>query len=711
VTVRDKHKVLVVDDDDTLRFLAREALEQAGFDVEEAENGAVALEVARGAKPDLILLDVQMPVMSGFEVCEQLRADEAFMHVPILMATGLDDVTSIETAYRLGATNFITKPLRWNTLPYDIRYILRNSTLEDDLRRENAERVRVQGVLHASEIRYRRLFEEAGDGILLLDLDSELISDVNDSFVEMFGIEREEVVGRKLSEIAPLRTIADSETALEELRSQQQVRFEHWALQTAQGSPLDVEFLGIVYQVDDAKVVQCNFRDITERKQAEARIQYMALHDALTGLPNRTLLQDLLTHAIAGARRAQERVAVLMIDLDRFKCVNDSLGHQIGDGLLEAAAIRLRNRMRDSDIVCRLGGDEFVIVLSSIFDDRDAGAVAQGILSSFELPFEIDSHVLHVGASIGISRYPADGGDPGTLLRAADIAMYEAKGAGRGTFMFFTPALNEAAQSRLALTNDLRRAAECNEFVLHYQPQVSMRSGVVTGFEALLRWNHPELGLIAPSRFVPLLEETGLIVEVGEWVLRTACQQAMKWQAEGLPPMRIAVNLSAYQFNREDVVRVVDRALRDSGLRPELLDLELTESLTLDDTERAILTMHHLKRLGVTLSIDDFGTGWSSLSYLRRFPLDRIKIDRSFMRDVVSDPTASALVRSIITLGKTLGLGCVAEGVETFEQFGYMKQLLCSEVQGFLFSPAVPNDQVAELLRTVQQLYKSRGAA
>lgn len=706
-----KHTILVVDDDDTLRFLAREALELAGFAVEEAQDGAAALELAHRVKPDLILLDVQMPRVNGFEVCERLRADEAFMHVPILMATGLDDVTSIETAYRLGATNFITKPLRWNTLPYDIRYILRNSTLEDDLRRENAERMRVQGVLHASEIRYRRLFEEAGDGILLLDLESEIVTDINDSFVEMFGLERGEVIGRKLSEIALLQNIPEVPAALTQLRELQHVRFAHLGLETAQGAPLDVEFVGIVYEVNGAGVVQCNFRDITERKQAEARIQYMAVHDSLTGLPNRTLLQDLLTHEIAGARRSSAKVAVLMIDLDRFKCVNDSLGHQIGDGLLEAAAVRLRNRMRDGDIVCRLGGDEFVIVLPSIYEDRDAETVAQGILRSFELPFVVDGHTLHIGASIGISRFPGDGGDPGSLLRAADIAMYKAKGAGRGTFQFFTPALNEAAQTRLALTNDLRRASESNEFVLHYQPQVSLRSGVVTGVEALLRWNHPSLGLIAPSSFVPLLEETGLIVDVGEWVIRSACEQGIKWQAEGLPPMRVAVNLSAYQFNREDLVRVIERALRDSGLNPEFLELELTESLTLDDTERAIVTMHNLKRVGVTLSIDDFGTGWSSLSYLRRFPLDRIKIDRSFMRDVVSDPTASALVRSIITLCKALGLGCVAEGIETYEQFGYMKQLLCPEVQGFLFSPAVPHEKVAELLATVERKYKSRGAA
>jgi diguanylate cyclase (GGDEF)-like protein/PAS domain S-box-containing protein len=717
--------VLVVDDDVTLRLLAREALEQEGFTVEEAGDGMTALDQASRLKPDLILLDVQMPLMDGFEVCSRIRSDVSLMHTPLLLVTGLDDVRSIETAYRLGATNFVTKPIHWNTLAYDVRYVLRNSRLEADLRTatrcaedslaalnlESSERMRTEGELQTSEIRYRRLFEEARDGIALLDLQTAKITDANGSFANMMGYERTALLGRKLSDIRPLRNIAACRTVLSGLQTAEHVRFEHWSLETKGGISLEVEFEAAVHEVDGAKVVQCNFRDITERKQAETRIRYMALHDALTGLPNRTLLHEQLSYMIRGASRKDKHVAVLLLDLDLFKRVNDSLGHHIGDGLLEAVAMRLRNRLRGSDIVSRLGGDEFVVGLPELSGKGDAASVARDILETLSKPYDVEGHELHVGGSIGISLYPADGVEPGTLLRAADTAMYEAKERGRGGFQFFSPALNDAAQRRHTLTNDLRQASERGEFVLHYQPLLDADSGATTGVEALIRWQHPRDGLVPPNQFIPLLEETGLIVEVGQWVLQTACMQSVRWQAEGLPAVRVAVNLSAYQFYRGDIVGTVRRALHESGLRPALLELELTESLTLNDAERAIQIMHEFRQLGVSLSLDDFGTGWSSLAYLRRFPLDRIKIDRSFIRDVATDPRAAALVRSIISLAKNLGLNSIAEGVETSEQLRYLKKQKCAEVQGFLFSPALPEPEIRAWLRSTHKGNRLCGAA
>jgi diguanylate cyclase (GGDEF)-like protein/PAS domain S-box-containing protein len=440
--------------------------------------------------------------------------------------------------------------------------------------------------------------------------------------------------------------------------------------------------------------------DITDRKQAELQIRYMALHDALTGLPNRTLLQDRLSQAIALARRHREKVAVLMLDLDHFKVVNDSLGHSVGDRLLEAVSKRLKACLRASDIVARLGGDEFVITLPEVTDNAGIEQVARKVINTLSEPLKIEGHELLIGASIGISQYPADGENPQALLQGADAAMYEAKKSGRGTACFFTPELSEATRHRHKLESDLHQACARSEFVLHYQPLVCTSSGRITGVEALLRWNHPEQGLIPPNQFIPILEELGLMAEVGQWVLRTACLQIVAWQKEGLTPLRLAVNVSAQQFYRGDIVRTVDRVLRETGLDPQWLELELTESLTLDDSDATLKIMRDLKEIGVGLSLDDFGTGWSSLSYLRQFPLDRIKIDRSFLRDIASQPAAEAVVRTVINLGRNLGLACTAEGVETPQQLDYLKKQKCPEIQGYLYSAALPAADCSALLRS-----------
>jgi diguanylate cyclase (GGDEF)-like protein/PAS domain S-box-containing protein len=442
--------------------------------------------------------------------------------------------------------------------------------------------------------------------------------------------------------------------------------------------------------------------NITDRKQAELQARHMALHDALTGLPNRVLLEDRLGQAVALACRNQKSVAVLMLGLDRFKNINDSFGRNVGDRLLEGVSKRLQASLRESDIVARNGGDEFVIGNSLVTSNRDIETVAQKVLATLRDPFQIEGRTLKISASIGISMYPTDGENPGSLLQFADAAMHEAKKDGRGTYCFFKPELTRATRRRQKLENDLYEASVRGEFALHYQPLVSTNSGFITGVEALLRWYHPEEGLISPSEFIPQLEELGLMVEVGDWVLKTACLQIVAWQKEGLPRIRVAVNVSAQQFYRGDIAGSVEKTLRETGLQPECLELELTESLTLDDSEVTIKIMQNLKRLGVSLSLDDFGTGWSSLSYLRKFPLDRIKIDRSFMRDIASDPAAEAVVRSILNLGTNLGLSCVAEGVETRQQLDYLQRQMCAEMQGFLYSPALPVNECGALLRSAK---------
>ena len=441
-----------------------------------------------------------------------------------------------------------------------------------------------------------------------------------------------------------------------------------------------------------------------ERKLDEAYIRHMAHHDALTGLPNRLLLEDRLRQAIVRAARYRTLVAVLFIDLDHFKHINDSLGHHIGDRLLQAVGARMQECLREGDSIARLGGDEFVICLAEVSRNRDAAAVAEKIQTALGESFTVEGHVLQVGSSIGISLYPLDGHDAESLMKAADAAMYDAKAKGRANYQFFTPALNIAAQQRLTTSNQLRQALLREEFVLHYQPQVSLRSGAIVGVEALLRWKRGQGDLVPPVQFIPILEEIGLMAEAGKWVLRAACVQAVAWQEMGLPPIRLAVNLSARQFSGDDIVRTVAEALEDSGLGAEWLELEITESLILDGSDRVIHAMHELKRMGVSLSLDDFGTGYSSLSYLRRFPVDRVKIDRSFVHDVTSNPGGADIVRSILALSQKLGLGAIAEGVETEAQLGYLRQQGCAEIQGYLFSPALPASEMSDLLQSDRRI-------
>jgi diguanylate cyclase (GGDEF)-like protein len=441
-----------------------------------------------------------------------------------------------------------------------------------------------------------------------------------------------------------------------------------------------------------------------ERELNEAYVRHIAHHDALTGLPNRVLLEDRLQQAIAQAHRHDRMVAVLFLDLDHFKHINDSLGHHVGDALLQQVARRMESCLREGDSVARLGGDEFIISLCDISRNQDAAGVAFKLQQALSDPFLVEGRTLQVGSSIGISLYPIDGTDVKTLMRAADAAMYDAKAKGRANYQFFTPELNIVAHRRLLEATQLRQALAREEFVLHYQPQLHVGSGAIVGAEALLRWQHPEHGLLPPARFVGALEDLGLMSDVGNWVLRTACRQCVEWQRAGLPPIRMAVNLSARQFSSGDIVRSVAEVLLETGLDPQWLELELTESLILDNSERVITAMNDLKKMGVRLSLDDFGTGYSSLSYLRRFPVDRLKIDRSFIRDITSDAGCADIVRSILALSQKLGIAVIAEGVENEAQLGYLRRQGCAEVQGFLYSRPVPAADMTELLRADRRL-------
>ena len=456
-----------------------------------------------------------------------------------------------------------------------------------------------------------------------------------------------------------------------------------------------------VARQDEIGQLVANFNELVAgRKATEQQIEFLAYHDALTGLPNRLLVRDRLRQATAYADRTRSRVALIFLDLDNFKTINDSLGHFVGDTLLKTAANRLRECVRDTDTISRQGGDEFLILIPDL---PDADAVAPEIdklMGRLQEPFAADGHELSTTGSIGVAIYPDDGGDFDTLLKKADMAMYRAKDAGRNAYRFFDEQMNVEALEQLAIRNGLRRALEHGEFVLHYQPQIDLGSGRVVGAEALIRWNNPERGMIPPGRFIAIAEDNGLIVPIGEWVMNEACRQAAAWKNSGFSDVAVAVNLSAVQFKRSDVERTVTRALEASGLDPSLLELELTESLLIRDTESVLATVTRLKRLGVRLSIDDFGTGYSSLSYLTRFSVDKLKIDQSFICDLASDPEDAAIVRAIIQMARSLGLRTLAEGVEAEGMLEHLRLFRCDEAQGYHFARPMPAAEFSDYLRS-----------
>ena len=440
--------------------------------------------------------------------------------------------------------------------------------------------------------------------------------------------------------------------------------------------------------------------EIDERKRTEEDLAHLARHDYLTGLANRNHFQDRLTQALARAARSDGLVAVLFLDLDRFKSISETFGHTVGDLLLKATAKRLEGCMRDTDTIARWGGDEFIFVLEGIVDIQYVTTAAKRIVAAMESPFNLDDREIFVTASIGITVYPDDGEDVETLTKNADTAVFRAKEKGRNIYQFYAPEMNAKALEHLSLENNLRRALERDEFNLYYQPRVSLASGQMVGMEVLLRWMHPELGMVPPVEFIPMAEETGLIATIGEWVLHTSCAQNRAWQQEGLPPLKMSVNLSAQQFRQKGLRDTIDRVLKDTGLEPQYLEFELTESLLMEDTKVSSTTLSDFKRMGFNISVDDFGTGYSSLGYLKRFPLDTLKIDQSFVRDITIDSDSAAIANSVIALARSLRLRVVAEGVETEEQLSMLRDQECDEIQGYLFSRPLPAQEFKKLLQS-----------
>ena len=567
-----------------------------------------------------------------------------------------------------------------------------------EISRDVTARKQAEAALVESEARYFSLFWHNHAVMMLIDPETGAIVDANPSASAFYGYEHERLLRMKITEINTL-SATGVQHEIKAARKERRRHF-HFRHRLATGEVRDVEVFTGPVKVKGKAMFYSIVHDVTERRQAEAHVKYMAFHDSVTGLANRALMEDRLAQALAHALRNNERGALFFIDLDRFKVINDSLGHHAGDQLLKQVGNRLKSMLRVTDTVCRSGGDEFILLFPEIGGPTDAAHLAEKILAAFTVPFIVEGREIVISTSIGISLYPADGEDFSTLSRNADAAMYLAKDQGRNNFQFFKPELTNAAQDRLALENELRKALPENELQLHYQPQFDTATGEIIGVEALVRWHHPRRGWISPAQFIPIAEQSGLIETLGAWVLRTACAQNMQWQRHGYSPIRMAVNVSARQFQQKGFIDIVDRVLEETGLDPRWLELEVTENIVMENVSQTIMTLTALKARSISLAIDDFGTGYSSLSYLRQFPIDRLKIDRSFVAEVTTNADDAAIASAVISLARTLNLEVVAEGVETAEQARFLSERQCDIMQGYYFGRPSPPEEISRFLKS-----------
>ncbi len=692
--------ILIADDDPLTRLFVKNALEPAGMVVVEATGGKDALAKFETLPTDLVILDIMMPEVDGYLTCSRIRSLPRGKRIPILILTGLDDVNSIAQAYQHGATDFITKPVNATILCHHVRYMLRTNNvlhalIRSESRLELAQRIARIGNWDWNPKTNR--FAMSNELCRLVGVRPQEFTGTFEAFLNLVHPEDRPLVTGALQKLVAQQTPCDIDHRI--------------VLPNGSDFVIHLQAEAVREEETDEVTVIGTAQDITERKQAERAIHQLAYYDSLTGLANRVLFKDRLSNAISYASRHQQHLATLFIDLDRFKIINDTLGHTVGDLLLTHVAERLSESVRQSDSVsrnadhepvhalARLGGDEFTILLTALPQPEDAGRVARRILESLAHPFVIEGHEIFISASIGISIYPSDGSTVEALLKNADTAMYHAKEQGRNNCQFYSSGLNAAAAERLDLENELRRALEREEFVVFYQPKLNIHSRKILGAEALVRWKHPKRGLVPPGVFLNAAIDTGLIRSMDEWVLREACRQVKAWETAGLPAISISANVSNSLFHGRTLPATVADALRDSGLNPSQLELELTESIAMRDVEASVTMLEGLRTMGVRLSIDDFGTGYSSLSYLQRFPLSRLKIDQSFVRDLLTNENNVKITRAIIAMAHSLNLSVLAEGVETEGQLARLREEGCDEVQGYLFSRPVCAEDFEKLLR------------
>ncbi len=698
-TENKRTRILIADDEAQIRDVLYELL-TADYECAEVSSAEEALALLQTEEFDLVLSDIMMGGITGLQMVPQVL--KLSPDTVVLMISGEQNIESAIEALRAGAFDYITKP-------FDLRHVeaavkraiehqqLRRSKryyenfLEEIVKQRTTELDKANQTLSV-------LIQASPLAIFVLDTLGN-VSLWNPAAREMFGWDESELLNQPFP-LVPEGKQEAFRTAFEGALQGKLLTDYEARRQKKDGTLIDVNvWTAALFDAQgEISGIMAIVADITERKQSEAKINYLAYHDTLTGLPNRVSFEERLVEAVAHANAQRESLAVMFLSLDRFKKFNDTLGHLIGDQLLKSVAERLNLTLREEHRVARFGSDEFAVLLTRIAGAEDAARRATNFQNVLNAPFLVEGHELYVTSSIGIGLYPDDGTDAQGLLKSAGSALYRAKQLGGSSYQFYTADMNERALARLALENQLRWALERKEFVVYYQPQVNIDTGKIMGMEALVRWQHPELGLVSPAEFIPLAEDTGLIMPIGEWVLRTACAQTRVWQNCGFKNLHVAVNLSPRQFQQPDLLQLIERALKETGLDPASLELEVTESSVMKNAESAINTLRELRDMGIRISIDDFGSGYSSLSYLKHLPIDVLKIDQSFVRDMTSDPKDAAIAMAIIQLAHSLQLQVKAEGVETEEQLRFLRLLRCDEMQGYLFCKPLAVEAFEQLL-------------
>jgi diguanylate cyclase (GGDEF)-like protein/PAS domain S-box-containing protein len=695
--------ILIVDDIAENLTILGNILQGAGYTVKAAISGALALRfAAEPPQPALILLDIMMPEMDGYAVLRALHESDSLRDIPVIFLTALDDPRAVAQGLIAGAADYIAKPIQPEVVLARVGTQLEAKFARDWLKTQNAFLNRQRELI----------LDTANEGIFGIDR-AGVINFMNPAAASVLGYEPGDLTGHSVHALLvqpePANAPLEGDPLQLACATGVTIRNRELVFRHRTGQPLALELsCAPIRENGQLTGAVVTLQDRSERKRYLAELERKSNYDDLTGLPNRNLLNDRLAHVIERARQ-EGLLAVLTVNLDRFNSINDSLGRDAGNAVLRDVAQRLANNVRPTDTLARLDGDEFVVV-AEVTDPDAAARLSQSLLDALAKPYSHGSHDIFLTSSMGIAVFPKDGENNETLLHNAAAAMVKAKSSGGNCFAFYTTAMNARSLERLELENGLRRALDQDELVVFYQPQLSLRTGEIIGAEALVRWQHPERGLVMPGTFIPLAEATGLIVPLGEWVLRTACKQNKAWQERGLPCVTVAVNMSARQFAAQDVVKLASGILKSSGLAANYLELELTESLVMADAEAFIKATEELKGLAITLSIDDFGTGFSSLSYLKRFAIDRLKIDQSFVRDITQDANSAAIALAIISLAHNLKLSVIAEGVETEAQLKFLRRRDCDEMQGYFFSKAVPADEFERMLREQRKLIFSTGA-